>query len=170
MEVDREGAGLTRRVALFVALMTVEMPIGEFLRNVRRFDRGGGPSGPRLRGGGRFDLASRSPLWRLEIVFGKFLQVVLYRVFLLGGGLRRNGVGVALGELLFLDLDGNVHVGLGELPLVRRWVRGRHVDVTAGIRTGFAFSHRFPSDHRKRVECSERTESLTWTRLGGTST
>ena len=124
--------------------MTVEVPVRKLLGSVRGFDGGGGPSNPRGRGGGWFDFLDRSPLRRLEIVFGNLL--VLHRVSLLGGSVWGNITGIALNKLLFLDLGGNVHIRLGEFPFVRGWIRGGHVDVTAGIRTGLAFSHRFPSD------------------------
>jgi hypothetical protein len=158
VEVDRGEMGLTRRVALFVALMTVEMPVRELLRSIRRFASGGGPSGPGLSSSrdSWFDLFSRTLLRWLEIVSGNL--PVLYGVFTFGGNFQRvEGISIALNKLLLLDFDGGIHVGLGEFPFVWRWIRGRHVDVTTGIGAGFAFSHRFPSDYRKKVRYTEKT-------------
>lgn len=131
------------------------MAVGKLLRSVRRFDRGGGISSPGLCRGSRFGSFSRSLLRWLEIVFRSLL--VLYRVFLLRCRLGGNGVSVALGELSFLELEGGVEAGVGEFPFEGWWIRGGHVDVSGGVGSGFAFSHRFLSDYRTGVGCSRQT-------------
>ena len=166
---DQEGKGLTRRVAFFVALMTIEVSVWKLLRSVRRFDRRGGIGSPRLCRGSLFRLFSRSLLWWLEIVFWSLLA--LFRVFLFRRGLGGNGISVALSELPFLGVDGGIHVRLGEFAFEGWCIRGGHVDVSDGVGSGFAFSHRFPSDYRKRVECSRQTmDTSTRTHLKGIST